>query len=130
MTWATVWLAVKTIWARFAASKFGQWCKKYMKPVLTGAVLLAVAEWYWRQRLEAARVEQAHGAVISARREIDRLSGERAQLKERVGEKDAQIAVIDAQIADNKKRVLEVLGHDVSNMSVDDVIAKFASLGY
>lgn len=110
MSWPAILMWLKNSW---------QWLVGIL------AVLLGIS--YLRRQQKRA---DSYGAVVSAREEIARLSGEREQLKERVDEKDQLIVEIDKQLIDNKRLIIETLHPADHPESDQEIEARFKELGY
>lgn len=100
--------------------------KKWGAAILAALLFAVGAGWLWNRR-KARRIADAL-AVEKATKEIERLRATRAQLVERLGEKDEAIEEIDAAIEDNKADI--VAAHeDFEEMTTDEVADVFRRLG-
>lgn len=110
-----------------------EWTKKW-GGLLFGAiaaVLLAVlgAGWLWRRKKAEVGALKDALAVVEATKEIERLRALRGEVAARVGEKDQAVEEIDAQLADNKRKIVEA--HEGGeNLTSEEVSEAFARLGY
>ncbi len=106
------------------------WFKKWWKWLLAGlgalfAILTAGIIIHQRRRLGRVKDELV---VSEALKEVEKLRAVRAEIVDRVGEKDEAIAVIDEQLAENKRKIIEA--HEGGeNLSDEEVLEEFAQLG-
>lgn len=115
------WLWLKRAWA---------WIKKYWAPILSAiaALVAGMVGVYWFRRRALGRV-QDELAVARAQKEIARLRGAREEVTRRVGEKNEAIEEIDAQLADNRRQVVEA-HENGQGLSDEEVLRAFEALGY
>jgi predicted RNA polymerase sigma factor len=100
--------------------------KKWGAAILAALLFVVGAGWLWNRR-KARRIADAL-AVEKATKEIERLRATRAQLVERLGEKDEAIEEIDAAIEDNKADIVAAY-EDFEEMTTDEVADVFRRLG-
>lgn len=109
--------------------KVWQWLKKWGAAILGALLVILGGGWLWQRHKRKVGRLKDELAVAEATKEIERLRGERTQLAERVGEKDAQITEIDDQIKRNKRKIVEA--HEQGEgLSDDEIEQEFANLGY
>lgn len=83
--------------------------------------------WYRRDRILGRLKDEVR--VADARREIERLRGQREEIARQVGEADEAILEIDRKLARNRRAVVESF-EDGEGLSDDEVDEAFARLGY
>lgn len=114
MTW---WKETAWPWLK----KWGGWILGGLVAILTlGLVTKAV-----HSRLGKVKDELA---IAEATKKIGELRATRVQIEERVEEKDEALAVIDRQLAENRRRIIEAHegGEDLTD---EEVLEEFARLG-
>lgn len=113
-----------TTWEKVVA-----WCKRWWGVLVAGVLLvLGAVGLYTRQRAQlGAALDEA--AVADARRQMDALRAARVEVTSRADAKTEEIQALDAQIAESKRRIVDLHEHgtDVPDEQLDDA---FASLGY
>lgn len=110
-----------------------QWIKKWGGAIFgaLAAVLLVVlgAGWVWRKKKAEVGALRDELALAEATKEIERLRALRKGVAERVGEKDQAIEEIDAQLAENQRKIVEA--HEGGEgLSADEIVAEFERLGF
>lgn len=90
------------------------WLKKWGAWLLGGlvTVLLAVLTggWWLRRQREQLAAARDEATIAAARAEVERLEAVRAEVEDRVGEKDEAIEQIDSQIRAQKERAVRAAG--------------------
>lgn len=107
------------------------WLKKWGSWLLGGlatALLVVLTGGWWlrhqRQQLAAAKDE---AAIAEARAQVKKLEAVRVEVEKRVGEKDEAIVAIDAQIREQKLKVVAAAdaGEDLSD---EELAARFREI--
>jgi hypothetical protein len=109
--------------------KAWEWIKKW-GAALAGVLLLFLgAGWLWRRQQAKIGKLKDRLAVEEATKKIEQLRAVRAELVERVGEKDEAIAEVDEQLYANKWKIIEA--HEGGQgLTDDEMLEEFARLGY
>lgn len=112
--------AIKAAWA---------WLRKWGLAI-AGILLLALgAGWLWRRKQRELGRVRDQLAVEESRREIAALQAQRDAVLARVDEHEPEVAAIDRQLADNRRRIVEAHEHG-RGLSDEEVEDAFAKLGY
>jgi hypothetical protein len=113
--------------------KAWEWTKKWggllFGTIAAVLLLLLGGGWLWRKKKAEVGALKDELAVSEATKEIERLRALRKGVAERVGEKDQAIDEIDAELADNQRKIVEA--HEGGeDLSAEEIAAEFARLGY
>ena len=95
------------------------------------ALLLALlgVGWLWRKKQAEVGALKDELAVAEATKEIATLRARREEVAARVGEKDVEIKAIDAELAENQRKIVEA--HEGGEgLSADEIAAEFSRLGF
>lgn len=105
------------------------WLKQWSWALLLGLLALAGAGWAIRRRqIQLGQVRDAL-AVERAQNAIAELRGKRDQLLTEVTADHALVQEIDAQLAENKRKLVEA--HEMPpDMTTEEVADAFRRLGY
>lgn len=109
--------------------KAWEWIKKWGGVI--GGVLLALIGfgWLWhRKQLELGEVKDEL-AIAKATNNIAELRGRREEVAKQVGEKDEAVKEIDAEIAANKRAIIEAYENG-EGLSDKEVERAFKEAGY
>lgn len=105
------------------------WLRKWGALVVGVLLLVLGGGWLWRRREAALGRVRDELAVERAKREIERLRGQREEVARQVGEKDEAIAAIDSRLAENARKIVEA--HEGGAGLTDEQVAEaFTRLGY
>ncbi len=110
--------------------KAWQWLKKWGGLVggAIASVLLGILTLGWWNRRQKEKIDKARdeAAIAKAQSEVKRLQAVRAEVHARVGEEDEAIKHIDAQLREQKERVLEAAneGDEVKELSDEELEAR------
>lgn len=102
--------------------------KKWGAAIAAGLLFLIGMGWLWRRKQRELGALKDELAVANATKEISRLTAVREETAKQVGEKDQAIEEIDAQLAANKRAIVEA--HEGGEgLTDEEMLAAFARLG-
>jgi hypothetical protein len=112
-----------------ALVKIWQWLKRFGLAIAGVVLALAGVGWLWARHRESVGALQDELAVERAQNAIRELKAVRAHVLNSADVKKEQIESIDADIARNKRAIIEA-HENGKGLSDDEVEDAFARLGY
>jgi len=108
------------------------WIKSHVKAVLGGAVsvllLVLGAGWLWRRQKSKLGKVKDELAVAEASNKINELRAVRREVAAQVGEKDESIIAVDAEIAENRRKIIDA--HErTEDVTDEELLEELARLG-
>lgn len=105
------------------------WIKKWGAAIAGLLLVLLGAGWMWRRKQAEVAKLKDEAAVATALREMEALRAVRERLHAEEKPVAAEIAAIDQQLKDNKRKIVEA--HEgMQNIPDADIDDAFSRLGY